>query len=202
MAVIFSLFLFVWKHLKTRWGGIRDRASLTKCSGTFLIADAMLFSRVKVSLRGGASGKEKQFSSSVLWFRPSSCGIHCINTKVAQYLLLDVHILPKHSCSFMLILKCLYLIIMLCFWKKPDFTRTHRGLQCFFSSPPLLWSNAQPVSTVCVLWRPPRRMPGDSAASPPSTSRTRSCAECDRSCTRPARTARLGWFGKVFNLMD
>lgn len=49
------------------------------------------------------------------------------------------------------------------------------------------------MSTVCVLWRPPRRMPGDSAASPPSASRTRSCAEFDQSCTRPALTARLGW---------
>lgn len=57
------------------------------------------------------------------------------------------------------------------------------------------------MSTVYVLWRLQRRMPGDSAAFRHSASHTRSCAVSDQSCTRPALTARLAapalgvWFG-------
>lgn len=65
-----------------------------------------------------------------------------------------------------------------------------RSAVIFFSSLLHLF-DVQPVSTVYVLWRLQRKMPGDSAASQHSASHTRSCAVSDQSCTRPALTARL-----------
>ena len=51
-------------------------------------------------------------------------------------------------------------------------------------------SVSQPVSTVCVLWRERRRMPGGSVGSLGSACRTRSCAGCRPTATKPAHTVR------------
>lgn len=62
--------------------------------------DCVFFPRVKVFLRKGASGKEKRFSSSVPWFRPSSCGIHYINTKVTPFLVDTFCLNTAASCRY------------------------------------------------------------------------------------------------------
>lgn len=122
ICVIF--FDYVCKLLKTLvllcWDAMRmHRRTCILSKGQWCHSDVVvIFFRVKVSLRNGASGKETHFSLSVPWSQPSSCGIHCINTKVTQCLLLKMCTLCQNLaaswCCFMLILNRLFLIIVFC----------------------------------------------------------------------------------------